>query len=63
MVELAIAGLAKRDMVPKATKAAELLREALELEEDYMFGQIALAREKSSGKYVSHKNAWRQSGK
>jgi predicted DNA-binding protein len=40
-VEKALKALAKRDQVPSATKAAELLRLALEIEEDYVFSKIA----------------------
>jgi len=56
--ELAIAELAKRDQVPEATKAGELLRLALEIEEDQVLDSIASKRDKEGAKFVSHKNAW-----
>jgi hypothetical protein len=58
-VERAIIALAKRDQVPHATKAAELLRQALEIEEDRVFDTIASARDQARVKFVSHKTAWR----
>lgn len=58
-VERAIIALAKRDQVPNATKAAELLRQALEIEEDRVFDAIGSKREEGQVKFVSHKMAWR----
>jgi len=56
--ERAIAKLAKRDQVPEATKAGELLRLALEIEEDQVLDLMANTRDKNGAKYVSHKKAW-----
>lgn len=53
-----LAMLAKRDDVPQATKAAELIRLALETEEDQVFDLIALKRDTEKVKFVSHKKAW-----
>lgn len=53
-----IAKLAKRDEVPQATKAAELIRVAIEMEEDQFFNVIASERDKKGAKFVSHKKAW-----
>lgn len=50
--------LAKRDEVPEATKAAELIRIAIELEEDQVLDIIASKRDTSKAKFVSHKKAW-----
>lgn len=58
-VERALVALAKRDQVPHATKAAELLRLALEIEEDRVFDAIGSKREKRGVRFVSHKMAWR----
>ena len=59
-VERSLVAAAKRDGVPMAAKAAELLRLALELEEDLALGQIAEERLRSKNiKWVSHKAAWR----
>ena len=57
--EEAISRLAKRDQVPEATKAAELLRRALEIEEDEVWDRIASERLKTSKKMLSHKEVWK----
>jgi len=57
--EEAISKLAKRDQVPEATKAAQLLRLALEIEEDEVWDQIATKRLKTSKKMLSHKEVWK----
>jgi len=57
-VEDSIAKLAKRDELPQATKAGELLRMALEIEEDQVFDTIASKRDTENTKFVSHKKAW-----
>ena len=58
-VEEAISEAALRDKVPQATKAAELLRLALELEEDIVLDKLAAVRDTKEAKFISHKNAWR----
>ncbi len=58
-VEKALKALAKRDQVPSATKAVELLRQAIETEEDYVFDVIANERDTENVKLVSHKMAWK----
>ena len=57
-LESILAKLAKRDQVPQATKAAELIRIGVEIEEDELFDIIASERDKKSVKFVSHKKAW-----
>jgi hypothetical protein len=57
-VEDALGKLARRDEVPEATKAAELLRLAIELEEDKALDGIASERDTKKAKFVSHKKAW-----
>jgi hypothetical protein len=57
-VEDALGKLARRDEVPEATKAAELLRLAIELEEDKALDAIASERDTKKAKFVSHKKAW-----
>ncbi len=54
----AIGQLAKRDDVPYATKAAQLLEDALELEEDGVFGNLARQRELKGGRYIPHEKVW-----
>ena len=57
-VENILAKLAKRDDVPQATKAAELIRIGIEIEEDQVFDTIASERDIEKVKFVSHKKAW-----
>jgi len=57
-LEMALAKIAKRDKVPQATKASELIALALELEEDQIWDALARARDAKKTRLVSHKNAW-----
>ncbi len=50
--------IAIRDDVPQATKAAELLERALEIEEDAFFNKLAEKREKENTGYISHEDFW-----
>ena len=50
--------LAKRDQVPEATKAAELLKVAIELEEDQVWDAVASSRDTKNAKFTAHKKAW-----
>ena len=58
MEERALAILAKRDRVPAATKARELLSLALEIEEDEVWDSLASARDTPKARFVSHAKAW-----
>jgi hypothetical protein len=58
-VETALLHAAKRDGIHVTTKATQLLRLALELEEDIALASIANARLASSAKYISHESAWK----
>ena len=58
-VEEAVSSLAKRDQVPAATKAGELLRRALELEEDEILEKIASLRDTKDAKFVFHDDVWK----
>ena len=51
---------AKRDGVPDATKAAELLRLGLEIDEDILLERIVSERYQSAKKFLSHKEVWRR---
>ncbi|MFH1170809.1 MAG: hypothetical protein V1704_04590 [Candidatus Vogelbacteria bacterium] len=55
----ALRSLARRDDMPVAAKTLELVKYALEMEEDFMLGEIAKDREARTTKWVSHKDAWR----
>lgn len=54
-IENILTKLAKRDQVPQATKAAELVCIAIEFEEDRVFDEIASKRDVKKAKFVSHK--------
>lgn len=52
--------LANRDNMPVASKTLELLKEAVELEEDKILSAIADARfESDKGKHLSHDEVWK----
>ncbi len=57
-VEAALKQVAKRDGVPVATKAAELISVGLTLDEDLHLAEIADRRSASDGAFVSHAKAW-----
>ncbi len=57
-MRLALQKLAKRDRTSVASKALDLMRLALEIEEDVMLFNLAESREAKKGKYVSHETAW-----
>lgn len=57
-LDQALEFLAKRDSLPKATKAAELLKIAIEIEEDEVWDRLAAARDKKGAKFIDHKDAW-----
>jgi len=50
--------LARRDEMPEATKAAELIRHALECEEDEVWDAAAAKRDRKGARFVSHQKAW-----
>ena len=58
-IDSIITRLAKRDSVPQATKAAHLLRLALEIEEDHVLDEIASRRDVRGTKFVLHSKVWR----
>lgn len=54
-----IRALAKRDQVPLASKTADLVEAALELEEDSILSAIADARLTShKGRWLTHEEVW-----
>lgn len=57
-LEKALDMLAKRDRVPAATKATELLQLAIEIEEDQVWDAIASRRDKKNAKFVSREKVW-----
>ena len=57
-IEEALERLARRDQVPEATKAAELLQVAIELDEDQVWDRVASLRDIKKVKFIPHKKAW-----
>ncbi len=59
-VERAVQILAKRDHSTLASKTLELLRRALEIEEDASLLRVVKVREKTAqrGQYLTHKEVW-----
>ncbi len=57
-IERALIALAKRDAVPLATKAREILEGGLELEEDMALVELIKKRERE-GKFLRHEDVWR----
>jgi len=56
--EHALYALAQRDATAPATKAAELIKLALEIFEDDMLEKIASARDRQKTDVLSHEEAW-----
>jgi hypothetical protein len=57
-IEAILKLLAERDEVPQATKASELLRSAIEIDEDEIFNELAEKRDIKNAKFIPHKKAW-----
>jgi hypothetical protein len=57
-IDQALTQIAQRDNVAQATKAIELLKKGLEIEEDTIWDSIANTRDSKNAKFVSHKKAW-----
>ncbi len=55
----ALTALAKRDRVPLATKAAELLNLALEIEEDSAWDALARTRDTQGVRFLTHEEVWK----
>ena len=51
--------LAARDDVPKATKVVQLIRIAIDIEEDDYFNELATKRDTKNAKFISHNKAWK----
>lgn len=51
--------LATRDEVSQAYKAVDLLKIALEIEEDFYFNALAEKRDTKNAKFLSHKDVWK----
>ncbi|MBI5156301.1 hypothetical protein HZA45_03450 [Candidatus Peregrinibacteria bacterium] len=58
-VALFLKKMSLRDDVPQATKAAELLEMAMEIEEDDYFTVLAEKRLKANKGFISHEEFWK----
>jgi len=58
-LDVALLELSRRDKVPRATKAAELLRFAIESEEDQIWDTMAQKRDTKKAKFIAHDKVWR----
>lgn len=58
-LDRALSKIAKRDRVPEATKAAELIRDALIVLEDSVWERLAEERFKTAKKWLMHEQAWK----
>lgn len=57
-VEIVLNKIAKRDDMPVATKAKELLQFAIEIEEDQLWNNAAATRDKKNSNFITHDQAW-----
>jgi len=57
-IEAMLKKLAKRDDVPQSTKALELIKMALEIEEDELWDTLAAKRDTPRATFLSHDEAW-----
>jgi len=58
-VRAALAKAAHLADIPQATKAAQLLETALELEEDQTWDELAAKRDSKHANFISHDKAWK----
>jgi len=57
-LDKALTAIAKRDRVPQARKAVELLRLGIEVEENLLLERLASERLATAQKFISHKAVW-----
>lgn len=57
-LDQALSRIAKRDNIPQATKAVNLLEIALMLEEDVILDTIAKGRDVKGARFIKHAQAW-----
>ena len=50
--------IAERDSEPKSTKVVNLLRVAMEIEEDDILNEIASSRDNKNSEFINHEDAW-----
>lgn len=57
-VDVALKKIARRDQVPEATKALELLMRAIEVDEDEVWDARARKRDTAKATFIKHSDAW-----
>ena len=57
-IDATIKRLAERDKTSRAGKVAELLRSAVEIEEDRAWDRLARKRDARGVRFIPHKKAW-----
>ena len=57
-IEMVLEELADRDNVPTATKAIELIKIGIEIDEDEIWDKLATENDTKDTKFISHKEAW-----
>ena len=55
----ALKKLAKMHKIPIATKAMEIIRDAIELQEDLIWAEIAESRASHKGPWIDHETFWK----
>lgn len=58
-IDQALQRLAVRRDLSVATTALDLIKQALELDEDTVLQRVASTRDRKGATYVSHRDAWR----
>lgn len=58
-IDILLSGLAHRDQMPLATKALDLIKKALETEEDVLLEKWATERDGHATHYLTHEHAWK----
>lgn len=56
--DMVLKKIARRDNVPEATKALDLLISALEVDEDEIWNAVAQKRDTAKAIFIKHKDAW-----
>ena len=60
ILEDALQELARRDEISVSGKAAELLRHAIETEEERVWDSLASTRDTKKARFMSHNRAWKK---
>ena len=58
-VDIVLTYLSERDDVSKSTKAVQLIKIAIQIEEDDVWNSLAEKRDTKNARFISHKDAWK----